>query len=364
MQESPKPKQASTPEGDGQPPLYPLKFAPVYKEKVWGGYSLEKLGRCLPGGRAIGESWELVDLAKTSASGGGGNAERSTVANGPLAGQTFAKVIKDYGRTALGDVPLTADGGFPLLVKFLDAHENLSVQVHPSPAYAAAHADSFLKSEAWYIVDCAPGSVIYKGMRPGVTPQQLREALAQNNDDAVLPLLESITVKPGDCHYLPSGTCHALGAGILAAEVQTPSDTTYRVYDWGRTGRELHVEQALQCIHFGPAQSGAFEFNQTVETAVARVTKLVACEHFAIDRIEAVRDFDEEMSTTQPEVWITLEGSGRLSTHRGAFGSEVHITAGDTVYLPPNLPNAKARINAGATALRVTFPQAGGNRLA
>ncbi|MEE9405486.1 MAG: type I phosphomannose isomerase catalytic subunit, partial [Algisphaera sp.] len=187
-------------------PLYPLKFAPVYKEKVWGGRSLERLGRDLPGDakNLIGESWELVDLATTSASGGGGGAERSGVANGPLASQTLSQVIDAYGPALHGDLPLTESGGFPILLKYLDASAHLSVQVHPSPAYAATHADAFLKSEAWYIVDCDPGAVIYKGIKEGVTPDQLRSALTKNTNDAVVPVMFEVPVAPGDCHYLPS----------------------------------------------------------------------------------------------------------------------------------------------------------------
>ncbi len=143
-------------------PIYPLTFEPIYKEKVWGGRTLEKLGRTLPGGPdiLIGESWELADLAQTSVSGGGGGAERSVIANGPLAGRTFSQVIHDAGPAMLGDLPLTQDHGFPILLKFLDARQHLSVQVHPSPAYAKEHEDAFLKSEAWYVLDADPGAVI------------------------------------------------------------------------------------------------------------------------------------------------------------------------------------------------------------
>ena len=236
-----------------QVPLYPLQFEPIYKPKVWGGRALESLGRALPGDTSnrIGESWELADLSKSSASGGGGGQERSVIANGPLAGKTLHDVIQRYGDRLLGRLRLNDDGGFPLLVKFLDAQQNLSVQVHPSVDYAQEHPDAHLKSEAWYIIDAQPGAVIYKGIRDGVTAEQFRQAIdAGQVEELMIP----VPVKTGDCHYLPSGTCHALGAGILVAEVQTPSDTTFRVYDWGRTDRELHLEQAMQCIHFGPPE--------------------------------------------------------------------------------------------------------------
>ena len=272
-------------------PTYPLLFEPIYKEKVWGGRSLETLGRKLPGDASalIGESWELVDLATTSASGGGGAAEHSVVQNGPLAGTTINQLIAADRAAILGDLAPDCTT-FPLLIKYLDASDNLSVQVHPSPDYAAAHPEAHLKSEAWYVVDCKPGAVIYKGLKPGVCASQLREALQTNTDDAVVPLLNTIEVKPGDCHYLPSGTCHALGAGVLVAEVQTPSDTTFRVYDWGRTGRELHIEQAIACIDFDhPATAGpnAWETQTTTTQTDITTTRLVRCPFFQIEHIEA-----------------------------------------------------------------------------
>ena len=166
---------------------YPLKLRPIYKEKVWGGRTLEeKLGRELPGGSdaKIGESWELVDLAATSASGGGGDAAFSVIDNGPLAGRTLHEVLGEpqAAREILRDLPRSKSGGFPILLKYLDASENLSVQVHPSPAYAEAHPDAKLKSEAWYIVATEPGARIYKGITAGTTP--------------AAPLVGAVTTRP------------------------------------------------------------------------------------------------------------------------------------------------------------------------
>ncbi|MEM7625501.1 MAG: type I phosphomannose isomerase catalytic subunit [Planctomycetota bacterium] len=347
-----------------QPPLYPLKFAPVYKEKVWGGRTLESLGRDLPGGDTpIGESWELVDLATTSVSGGGGGAERSTVSDGPLSGQTLAQVIENYGPAILGNLPLSDDGGFPILLKYLDANEHLSVQVHPSPEYAASHDDAFLKSESWYIVAAKPDAVIYKGIKEGVTPEQLREAIATNTDETVVPLMIEVPVKPGDCHYVPSGTCHALGAGILVAEVQTPSDTTYRVYDWGRTGRELHVDQAIACIEFGPPDVSEYELFTTLpaKSGGATVERLVACEFFRIDKVTAVAGFDDAAGENQPTVWMMLDGRGEL-TCDGV--DPVPFGPGDTVLLPPGMSNGKVSVTSDAQWLEVNFPQADSSQLA
>jgi mannose-6-phosphate isomerase len=353
------------------PPLYPLKFAPVYKEKVWGGRTLEKLGRSLPGDAQtrIGESWELVDLATTSVSGGGGGAERSAVSNGPLAGRTLHEVIEQYGNRVLGQLPRSdgdSGGGFPILLKYLDANENLSVQVHPSPAYAEAHDDAFLKSESWTVVAAEPGAVIYKGIKEGVTPEQLRAAIETNTDEAVVPLLIEVPVKPGDCHYVPSGTCHALGAGILVAEVQTPSDTTYRVYDWGRTGRELHVEQALECIHFGPPDVSEYELHTLLPSkdGGASVERLVACEFFRIDRVTAVAGYEGGAGESQPTLWMVLQGAGQLT---GDHGQTVDVAAGDTLLLPPatvEQPGSRVRVSEDCVWLEISFPQAERGQLA
>ncbi len=353
-------------------PLYPLKFEPIYKEKVWGGRTLEKLGRSLPTGQKIGESWELADLAATSASGGGGGAERSRVRNGPLAGKTLREVIDIYGPRLLGRLPVNDAGEFPLLVKFLDASENLSVQVHPSPEYARSHPEAHLKSEAWYVVDCVPGSVIYKGVKPGTTPEDFRRAIESNH---VEELMIAVPVKPGDCHYLPSGTCHALGAGILVAEVQTPSDTTFRVYDWGRTGRELHVEQALACIDFsggGPANARRHEKRSHIAGMFTAVSHLVSCEFFRIEKVRMTEGYEQEIPYDQPTIWMVLEGRGWITPGSDAPGSGTPASAakpvdfqrGDTLLIPAHSSDARVRLDADTVWLEVSFPQAMNQQLA
>lgn len=345
--------------------VYPLKFTPIYKQKVWGGRKLATLGRDLPGDNAtlIGESWELADLSETAASGGGGGAERSVIANGPLAGKTLHEACDMWGKALLGDLALTAGGDFPLLLKYLDSEENLSVQVHPSEAYAANHADAHLKSEAWYIVDAAPGAMIYKGMRDGATAEQLQAAIESGEQQRVTALLRQVPVKKGDCHYLPSGTCHALGAGVLAAEVQTPSDTTFRVYDWGRTDRELHIEQAMQCIHFGPppAQVSDCERRTHVAGIFTTVTCLVMCEHFRIEKVRMTGGYQQEIPYDQPAVWMVLQGAGRVTAP--AF-DDVPIGPGETILMPASLADAHVHLDDDTSWLEVTFPQAQHTRLA
>lgn len=338
--------------------LYPLQFEPIYKEKVWGGRTLEQLGRTLPGDAAtlIGESWELSDLASTSPTGGGGDAARSVIRNGPLAGTTLHDAIARFGDELMGKLQPTDDGDFPLLVKFLDARENLSVQVHPGSQYADQHDDAHLKCEAWYIIDAEPGSVIYKGIRNGVAPDEFRHALDTNDPAAVTELLITIPAKKGACHYLPSGTCHALGAGVLVAEAQTPSDTTFRVFDWGRTDRELHIDQAMQCIDFGPPNVSEQEKRSHIAGVHTTVSRLCLCDYFRIERIRMTESYEQEIPYDQPAIWMVLEGGGSINP--GGDAPIVKFEKGQSMLLPASMKDAHVKINEDTVWLEITFPQA------
>lgn len=301
--------------------------------KVWGGRRLAKLGKNLPAsanvGAIVGESWELADLAATSASGGGGAAARSVISNGPLAGKTLHDAMTLWGAGLIGAAKHAATGSssaaFPLLIKFLDANENLSVQVHPSPAYAATHPEAHLKTESWYILEAEPGSVIYKGIKPGVTRADFERHIA---DGTVVSDLISIPAVVGDCHNLPSGTCHALGAGVLVAEVQTPSDTTFRVFDWGRTGRELHVKQSLECIDFTPSQADLDALRTARLTAHAPGGRLVKTEFFTIDELRVPAGASVPMRGCV--VVIVLRGGGAVDWPAG----RAVVNAGRTMLVP------------------------------
>lgn len=316
---------------------YPLTFDPMLFEKVWGGRRLEGLGKSLPPGKQIGESWELADLSATSASGAGGAAARSVIAAGPMKGQTLHDALTAWGNDLLGaakPTPPTPDGNFPLLVKFLDARENLSVQVHPSPAYAAAHPEAHLKTESWYILDAEPageggGAQIYKGLRAGMTPQLLAKRVA---DGTLTGDLRSVPAVVGDCHNLPSGTLHALGAGVLVAEVQTPSDTTFRVYDWGRRGRELHIKQALECIDLGrpPDEHRFFR----ARAGADGFSRLVTTEFFTMDEAQPHVGSRAPASTTPTcSALMVLKGSVELSSSSKSF-EPMPMRTGTTVLLP------------------------------
>lgn len=259
-----------------------LVLEPILKNKVWGGDRLARWGKAVAPGDRVGESWEVADLASTAPGGGGGEAARSRIVRGPGAGATLHEAIGELGDRLIDPALLTDSGDFPLLVKYLDAREHLSVQVHPSPAYARSHRDAHLKTECWFVLDAARGSVIYKGLAPGVGPDELRGAI---EGGTVPRVLASVPARVGDCHLLPSGTVHALGAGVLVAEVQTPSDTTFRVYDWareyGRAGRQLHVDQALASAIYD-APPGATSLGER-----ERHARLVQTPYFTLDAVRS-----------------------------------------------------------------------------
>ncbi|MDG2095184.1 MAG: class I mannose-6-phosphate isomerase [Phycisphaerales bacterium] len=301
--------------------LPPLRFNPIMKSKVWGGRKLEHFGKQLPQNESIGESWELSDLPDSIPDG------RSSILGGPFDGNTLQDVIEHDAAALLGRVPLSPEGGFPLLLKYLDANDNLSVQVHPDAAYVQKHPEAHLKSEAWHILDAEPGSVIYAGLQPGVDRISFAKSIA---DGTVVEKLVAIPAVPGECHYLPSGTCHALGAGVLVAEVQTPSDTTFRVWDWGRTSRELHVEQALQCIDFSgrsvcKPRPAAVDSNGLISTC------LVDVEHFRIEHIRIKPGSSLEFEDSNaPVAFMILNGEAQLE-----HGDDTTmLNRGQTILLP------------------------------
>jgi mannose-6-phosphate isomerase len=339
--------------------LYPFKFRPRFVEKIWGGQKLETiLGKTLPREKLIGESWELYDFPPGVVEGSAGWVS-AEVSNGPLAGRTLHNLVEQFGAELLGDVKLVSPHGqFPILIKFLDAREDLSVQVHPDQDYANTHPDAHLKSEAWYIVQNDPGAKLYRGLKLGTTREQFKAAI---DSGTVEQVIETRAVKEGQCYYLPSGTVHALGAGIFVAEVQTPSDTTFRAFDFNRidpaTGkpRKLHIEQALQCIDF----SGRPEEKQ-VRSHVAgyftTVSRLVTCPYFKLEKVRMTEGVEEPVPYDQPVVWIMLSGDAEVRV--GSMSEPTHFTRGDTVLLPATMNKPIIKTLSDCQWLEVTFPTA------
>lgn len=293
--------------------MYPLKFEPIYKQRIWGGQKLrEVFGKDLPAGEKIGESWELADLPQ----------DKSVIANGDLAGQTLIAAVRKYPKQMTGDEHFP--GPFPLLIKFLNAEADLSVQVHPDAQTCRRMGRGEPKTECWYIVSAEPGAVIYKGLKKGVTKEQFARAVETGD---VAELLAKIAAQAGDCHFLPAGTAHTLGAGNLVAEIQTPSDTTYRVFDWNRLDdsgkpRQVHVEEAMESINFKASGGGL---------PVTRSGRLVDCEYFNIDKDRQAKGCELLISPGLMKVLIILTGSGVISAKQPP---EVDLRMGDCLLIP------------------------------
>jgi mannose-6-phosphate isomerase len=294
--------------------LYPYKFKPIFKERIWGGRKLaEVYGKPLPPDVKIGESWELADLPD----------DKSEITNGPLAGMTIDKLIEKHGIYITGNPDYKPP--FPLLIKILDAQDDLSVQVHPDADTCSRTGKGDPKTECWYIIAAQPGAVIYKGLKPKTTRQQFEKAIA---DGTTADYLQKIPVEPGQCHFLPSGTCHAIGAGLLIAEIQQPSDTTYRVFDWNRLdpktgqGRQLHVDDALESIHFDPTGD-----NLSVNT----MARLVDADEFKVDKNHQLPGCEVLLSPGEMKVLLILTGAGNISAEKI---EPVDFAKGQTILIP------------------------------
>lgn len=276
-----------------QTKLYPLSFEPIYKERIWGGRALERvLGRMLPAGQ-IGESWEVAAHAHGM----------SVVKDGPLKGQTLENLVALYQENLLGVRGLNDQGRFPLLLKFIHAEEDLSVQVHPDDLDNRDSGED-AKTELWYIIDAKPGAWIVWGLKRGVSHEQFAHAIAQGGA-AIVECLNKVAVKPGEVYPISAGLVHALGAGVVVAEIQQNSDTTYRVYDWDRLdsqgqARELHVDKALAVIDFS-------------DQALSLSYQLARCaKHFKLTVLENVQDLLIELEAGF-QILTCLQGTATIT---------------------------------------------------
>lgn len=328
----------------------PLRFEPFLRPVVWGGRRLATLlGKHLPFQENYGESWEISDHPS----------HRTRVAEGPLAGLDLRGLMERHGVDLLGrSVPSTTV--FPWLVKFLDARDWLSIQVHPDDAAAQRlWPGEGGKTEAWFILDAAPGSRIWAGLKAGVNPPRLKKAL---QDGTVVDCLHSFTPRPGQCVFLPAGTIHAVGGGVLLAEIQQTSDATFRLFDWNRTDahgrpRTLHIEQGLAAIDWARGPVEPVEATGFPGLDEARwpgpvpdsSTPLVRCPYFDLDYVQGAMDLVLKTSGTFMAL-IVLAGSGRFSTGEAC-------SKGQTWLLPASLGAVTLHADRnGLCALTATLP--------
>ncbi len=276
--------------------LYPLKFEPILVERVWGGDALARYGKAIPPGKRIGETWEISDRDDA----------QSVVANGPLQGQTLRHLIETQGADAvIGRARPPGAPRFPLLIKMLDARERLSLQVHP-PAAIAAKLGGEPKTEMWYILDAAPDAHLLAGFNRGTTREQFTRAPAT--------CVHRFPVRAGDAVFIPSGRVHAIDAGVVLVEIQQNSDTTYRVHDWDRVGRQLHVTESLASIDFND-----FEPSPTPLP--------IKCEYFRVEKLHVTGRTNDRCDGSSFHVLAAIAGRLNVNGEPLAVGDVALVPA-------------------------------------
>lgn len=323
--------------------MLPVKFKPVPMERIWGGHALKAtFGVNAP--EPIGEYWVLS----------GHPNGMSVVAEGPLKGKSLAELTTEYPEAFLGHSP---QNRFPLLIKYLEAESDLSVQIHPDDAYANEHEGDFGKTEAWYVLDAkSDGRVNYGHSFPN------REAYETAvRDGKVKDYLTYRAIKPGDLVFVPARTLHALLAGTKVLEIQQTSDVTYRVYDWDRVDasgkpRELHVEKAAEVLQYD-RQAPEMPRTRLVEESGISVDRLAQCAYFTIDRIELTSaGFDLTLGVSgNPDAFIAVDGEGVLVFEGRSGQEQMLLHPGDTVLIPSNITSYQLVSKTAMTVIRTFY---------
>ena len=300
-------------------PLYPLKFQPILKDKIWGGQKLQQLLHKSTSSTKAGESWEISDV----------EGDTSIVANGPLKGTSLKTLMDTYTSDLMGAKNFRQFGKkFPLLIKFIDAKQDLSVQLHPNDELAKARHNSFGKTEMWYVVQADPASNLIVGFNQEMTPELYVKHL---EDKTLQSILNFDTVKAGDTYFIEVGRIHAIGAGVLLAEIQQTSDITYRVYDWDRVDadgneRELHNDIALEAFDFDMPDN--FRVQYAPKSNVS--TELVSCPYFTTNVLEVTQTISKQNTQDSFVIYMCVEGKANLEVD----GIVTEFSMGETVLIP------------------------------
>jgi len=302
--------------------MYPLKFNPILKSMIWGGDKLRQYKAIDTDQKNIGESWER--------SGVPGN--ESVVSNGEFAGRTITELIKEYCAELLGrHVYETYGENFPLLIKFIDARDDLSIQVHPDDAMAqSVHGQPFGKTEMWYVVSADKDAHLMSGLSAKITPE---EYVSRVENNTITDVLSDYKVQSGDVFFLPAGRIHSIGKGCFIAEIQQTSDLTYRIYDFGRLGldgkpRELHTELAKDAIDYSVSE----DYRTAYTAAQNEDTLLVECEYFKTHLLDLTEPLSVDIKSKDSfMIVICLEGQGELNDSEG---NVVALKQGETVLVP------------------------------
>ena len=320
--------------------MYPLKFRPILKERLWGGTKLkEVLGKPITS-EITGESWELSGV----------EGDISVVSNGELSGTNLKQLINDRANELLGKSVVDRFGKeFPILIKFIDAKQDLSIQVHPNDQLAKQRHNSFGKTEMWYIMAADPKAQLIVGFNKDVSKEEYIQSLA---NDELLDLLNYETVKEGDTFFIDTGKIHAIGAGVLLAEIQQTSDITYRVFDFNRRDkegnlRELHTEQALDAIDYRKKDDFKIEYAQDIN----KVNTMVDCPYFKTNFLQLTKDRTIDTKNRKSfTIYMCVGGSVVVGNEYG----ETQINKGETILVPALSQNITLRTE-DAKLLEVTI---------
>lgn len=307
--------------------LYPLKFEPIYKERIWGGNKLsDKFNRICPADKPIGESWELSGV----------EGDVSVVSNGYLAGNNINELIEVYMGELVGDRIYNRFGEeLPLLIKLIDAQDVLSIQVHPDDALAADRHNAYGKTEMWYVMEAEKDASIYLGFRKTVDETKYIQHL---NDGTLAELLKEEKPVTGSTYYIPAGTIHAIGKGVLLAEIQQTSDITYRIFDWNRkdsegNSRELHTELALDALDFNEAKG----LSHIAKPKKNQAEEVVKCPKFVTNIIELDGTIERDYASLDSFViYLCLEGEVVVE----CLGGAESMVDAETVLLPAEFESA------------------------
>lgn len=319
---------------------YPIKFESILKEKVWGGEKLSKLLHKRSDKKNIGESWEISDVK--------GNI--SVVSNGALKGKTLKELIATYKGDLIGEKVYQKFGDqFPLLIKYIDAKEPLSIQLHPNDELAKKRHNSFGKTEMWYVMQADKGGDLIVGFNQNVTKE---EYLLHLQNKTLKNILNSDEVKEGDMYFIPTGRVHAIGAGVLLAEIQQTSDVTYRIYDWDRKDdegnyRELHTEEALDAIDFSVENSYKISYTKKLN----KFTNTIDCEYFTTNFISIDHSLQVDQTNKDSFVIYMCVGGKGITLKGENFSESLHY--GDAILVPAKIKKIELNPNSYSELLEI-----------
>lgn len=308
--------------------MQPIKFNPLLKSTIWGGDKIIPFKKLDSKQENVGESWEISGVPDNE----------TIVSDGPFKGRKLNDMVATLKDKLVGAANYKRFGDeFPLLIKFIDARQDLSIQVHPTDEIAKKQGKERGKTEMWYIMNSDEGAKLFSGLKTQITPEQYKEMV---ENDTICDALAQYTVKEGDCFFLPAGRIHAIGTGCFLAEIQQTSDVTYRIYDYGRKDkdgncRQLHTREAAECINYNVEKNYRTEYLPKKNEGV----NLVNCPYFNT----AVYDLDEPMTLDYSEldsfvILIGMKGEGRITDNEG---NETSLKAGETILIPATTQSLK-----------------------